>query len=214
MYAAPLIAPNPANKPAKGSADAMEWVPNTTHGPGLRAEDAPPRRFQLSDPEYVADEGQSRLYQHGALGRRPSNHVLVGGPGTLGNARDSRTVWSAGDLEDRIMQARQGDAFYAGGAPRRDEHGLLTRAPRSRSSTLPSEHSPQDKVPAARVVGAVDVAAVSPADPRQPGDSEFVAPASWNHLRSPPLATNPPPTCVNLTRTDWPSTRIESYIGP
>jgi hypothetical protein len=53
----------------------------------------------------------------------------------------------------------------------------LTRAPKNRSSTLPSEHSPQDKVPAAQVAGAVDVAAVSPADPRQPGDSEFVAPA-------------------------------------
>ena len=34
MYAAPLIAPNPANKPLKGRADDMEWVVNTTHGPG------------------------------------------------------------------------------------------------------------------------------------------------------------------------------------
>jgi hypothetical protein len=49
----------------------------------------------------------------------------------------------------------------------------LTRAPKNRSSTLPSEHSPQDKVQedqVVREVGAVDVA-VSRADPRQPGDS-------------------------------------------
>jgi hypothetical protein len=44
--------------------------------------------------------------------------------------RDSRTYGARVILRDRVLQARQGDAFYAGGAPRRDEHGLFDESPK------------------------------------------------------------------------------------
>ena len=130
MYAAPLIAPNPANKPAKGSADGMEWVPNTTHGPGC-------------DQKMLLRGGFSSVIRNMWLmkGNPGSiNMVHSGGdhqimylwvaPVPSATPRDSRTYGARVILRDHIMQARQGDVFYAGGAPRRDEHGLFDESPK------------------------------------------------------------------------------------
>jgi quercetin dioxygenase-like cupin family protein len=130
MYAAPLIAPNPANKPAKGSADSMEWVPNNTHGPGC-------------DQKMLLRGGFSSVIRNMWLMRgNPGsvNMVHSGGdhqimylwvaPVPSATPRDSRTYGARVILRDHVMQARQGDAFYAGGAPRRDEHGLFDESPK------------------------------------------------------------------------------------
>jgi hypothetical protein len=130
MYAAPLIAPNPANKPAKGRADDMQWTPNTTHGPGC-------------DQKMLLRGGFSSVIRNMWLMRgNPGsiNMVHSGGdhqimylwvaPVPSATPRDSRTYGARIILRDHIMQARQGDAFYAGGAPRRDEHGLFDESPK------------------------------------------------------------------------------------
>jgi len=130
MYRCPVDGSHPANKPAKGSADAMEWVPNTTHG-----RDASRRcsSAAVSAPvirNIVANEGQSRLRQYGALGRGTIRSCTCGWPRYLRQPPDSRTYGARVILRDRVVQARQGDAFYAGGAPRRDEHGLFDESPK------------------------------------------------------------------------------------
>ncbi len=130
MYAAPLIAPNPANKPVKASADSMEWTPNTTHGPGC-------------DQKMLLRGGFSSVIRNMWLMRgNPGsiNMVHSGGdhqimylwvaPAPNPTPRDSRTYAARVIIRDRIVQARQGDAFYAGGAPRRDEHGLFDESPK------------------------------------------------------------------------------------
>ena len=130
MYTAPLIAPNPANKPAKGRADDMQWTPNTTHGPGC-------------DQKMLLRGGFSSVIRNMWLMRgNPGsiNMVHSGGdhqimylwvaPVPSATPRDSRTYGARIILRDHIMQARQGDAFYAGGAPRRDEHGLFDESPK------------------------------------------------------------------------------------
>jgi mannose-6-phosphate isomerase-like protein (cupin superfamily) len=130
MYAAPLIAPNPANKPLKGRADDMDWVPNTTHGPGC-------------EQKMLLRGGFSSVIRNMWLmkGNPGSvNMVHSGGdhqimyfwvaPVPSATPRDSRTYGARAILRDHIMQVRQGDAFYAGGAPRRDEHGMFDESPK------------------------------------------------------------------------------------
>jgi len=117
MYASPLIAPNPANKPVKARADDMEWVANTTHGPGC-------------DQKMLLRGGFSSVIRNMWLMRgNPGsvNMVHSGGdhqimyfwvaPVPSATPRDSRTYGARAILRDRIVQVRQGDAFYAGGAP-------------------------------------------------------------------------------------------------
>jgi hypothetical protein len=43
--------------------------------------------------------------------------------------RDSRTDAARFIWQDRIMQTRLGDAYYVGGGPRIDEHGLINESP-------------------------------------------------------------------------------------
>jgi quercetin dioxygenase-like cupin family protein len=130
MYASPLIAPNPANKPVKARADDMEWVANTTHGPGC-------------DQKMLLRGGFSSVIRNMWLMRgNPGsvNMVHSGGdhqimyfwvaPVPSATPRDSRTYGARAILRDRIVQVRQGDAFYAGGAPRRDEHGMFDESPK------------------------------------------------------------------------------------
>jgi len=129
MYAAPLIAPNPANKPLKGP-DDMEWVVNTTHGPGC-------------EQKMLLRGGFSSVIRNMWLmkGNPGSvNMVHSGGdhqimyfwvaPVPSATPRDSRTYGARAILRNNIVQVRQGDAFYAGGAPRRDEHGMFDESPK------------------------------------------------------------------------------------
>ena len=224
MYAAPLIAPNPANKPVKGRADDMEWVPNNTHGPGCEQKMLLRGGFSSVIRNMWLMKGNPGSINMVHSGGDHQIMYLWVAPVPSATPRDSRTYGARVILRDHIMQASQGDVFYAGGAPRRDEHGLFDESPKDPLIYIAIGALPPGQGPAG--VGAAGVAALRPADPRQPDDSEFVAPAPpsrrsgtaapaiWNHLRPPPLVTNPPPTCGNLTRTDWPSTSIESYIGP
>ena len=130
MYAAPAIAPNPANKPTKARADDIEWVANTTHGPGC-------------DQKMLLRGGFSSVIRNMWLMRgNPGsvNMVHSGGdhqimyfwvaPVPSSTPRDSRTYGARAILMDHIVQVRQGDAFYAGGAPRRDEHGMFDESPK------------------------------------------------------------------------------------
>ena len=152
--------------------------------PRLRTENAPPRRFQLGDPEYVAHEGQSRLRQHGALGRRPSDHVFWVAPVPRQPPATAAPMEPAPSSRDRMVQVHQGDAFYAGGAPRRDEHGMFDRAPRSahlhRHRSLPPGKALAD------LDGRVDAAARRPNSLRD----RFMPPGAWwGRFRICPLLT-------------------------
>jgi hypothetical protein len=130
MYAAPLTVSNPATKPARGRADDMEWTPNNTHGPGC-------------DQKMLLRGGFSSVIRNMWLMRgNPGsvNMVHSGGdhqimyfwvaPIPSSTPKDSRTYGARAILRDRIVQVRQGDAFYAGGAPRRDEHGMFDESPK------------------------------------------------------------------------------------
>jgi quercetin dioxygenase-like cupin family protein len=130
MYSAPVAGPNPANKPAKGRTDDMEWTPNNVHGPGC-------------DQKFVLRGGFSSVIRNMWLMRgNPAsiNMIHSGGdmqimylwvaPVPSATPRDSRTYGARVILRDHIMQARQGDVFYAAGAPRRDEHGLFDESPK------------------------------------------------------------------------------------
>src|ERR1039458_2492361 len=44
--------------------------------------------------------------------------------------------------------------------------------------------------------------------------SDLAAPATTNHFSGPSLATRPPPTCENFSRTALPLIFIDSYTGP
>src|ERR1017187_4847914 len=103
MYAAPLIAPNPANKPAKGSADSMEWVPNNTHGPGC-------------DQKMLLRGGFSSVIRNMWLmrGNPGSVHMVHSGgdlqimylwvaPVPSATPRDSRTDGARAIIRDRIV---------------------------------------------------------------------------------------------------------------
>jgi hypothetical protein len=130
MYAAPLTVSGAANKPLKGRADDMEWVPNNTHGPGC-------------EQKMLLRGGFSSVIRNMWLmkGNPGSvNMVHSGGdhqimyfwvaPVPSATPRDSRTYGAHAIIRDRIVQVHQGDAFYAVGAPRRDEHGMIDESPK------------------------------------------------------------------------------------
>jgi hypothetical protein len=130
MYAAPLTVSGAANKPLKGRADDMEWVPNNTHGPGC-------------EQKMLLRGGFSSVIRNMWLmkGNPGSvNMVHSGGdhqimyfwvaPVPSATPRDSRTYGARAILRNNIVQVHQGDAFYAGGAPRRDEHGMFDESPK------------------------------------------------------------------------------------
>jgi len=155
----------------------MEWVPNNVHGPGC-------------DQKMLLRGGFSSVIRNMWLMRgNPGsvNMVHSGGdhqimymwvsPTPDPNPRDSRTYGARIILRDHIMQARQGDVFYAGGAPRRDEHGLFDESPKEPLIYLAIGALPQDReevIPLrADAVGAVDVAALR-ADPHDPAIADSV----------------------------------------
>jgi hypothetical protein len=130
MYAAPLTAPNPANKPLKGRADDMEWVPNATHGPGCEQKMLLRGGFSSVIRNMWLMKGNPGSVNMVHSGGDHQIMYLWVAPVPSATPRDSRTYGARVILRDHIMQAREGDAFYAGGAPRRDEHGLFDESPK------------------------------------------------------------------------------------
>ena len=125
VFAAPVAAPNPANKPVFGRADDMKWAPNATHGPGCEL------KMILSGGFSNAMRGLWTIRVNGFgvnivhSGAEHQLFYIYEAPVPVKTPRDSRTDAGRLIVGNTIMQTRIGDAFYAGGAPKIVEHGMF-----------------------------------------------------------------------------------------
>lgn len=128
VFAAPLQSPNPTAKSVKGRADDMQWQPNATHGPGCDLKMLLSGGFSTVIRGLWIMRGNPGSLNVVHSGAEHQLFYLWTAPVPSSTPRDSRTEGARLVLRDRIMQARGGDAFYAGGAPRLDEHGMMNES--------------------------------------------------------------------------------------
>lgn len=128
VYAAPLTTPNPTARPVKGRADDMQWQPNATHGPGCELKMLLGGGFSTVIRGLWIMKGNPGSINVVHSGAEHQAFYMWTAPVPNPTPRDSRTEGARLILRDRIFQARTGDAFYAGGAPRLDEHGLFNES--------------------------------------------------------------------------------------
>ena len=128
VFAAPVAAPNPANKPVWGRADDMKWAPNATHGPGCELKMILNGGFS----NCIRGLWTIRVNASGInLVHSGAEHQLFyvyEAPEPSKTPRDSRTDAGRLIVGNTIMQTRIGDAFYAGGAPKLVEHGMFNES--------------------------------------------------------------------------------------
>ena len=126
--ARPLTVANPTAKPVKGRADDMQWQPNATHGPGCDLKMLLSGGFSTVIRGLWIMRGNPGSINVVHSGAEHQAFYLWTAPVPNATPRDSRTEGARLILRDRIFQGRTGDAFYAGGAPRLDEHGLFNES--------------------------------------------------------------------------------------
>jgi mannose-6-phosphate isomerase-like protein (cupin superfamily) len=130
VFAAPLQAPNPTAKPVKGRADDMTWEPNATHGPGCDLKMLLSGGFSTVLRGLWIMRGNPGSLNVVHSGAEHQLFYVWTAPSPSRTPRDSRTEGARLILRDRAMQTRTGDAIYAAGAPRLDEHGFLNESPK------------------------------------------------------------------------------------
>jgi mannose-6-phosphate isomerase-like protein (cupin superfamily) len=128
VFAAPVAAPNPANKAVFGRADDMKWAPNATHGPGCEL------KMILGGGFSNAMRGLWTIRVNGYgvnivhSGAEHQLFYIFEAPVPSKTPRDSRTEGGRLIVGNTVMQTRIGDAFYAGGAPKLVEHGMFNES--------------------------------------------------------------------------------------
>jgi mannose-6-phosphate isomerase-like protein (cupin superfamily) len=130
VFAAPLLAPNPTAKPLKGRADDMKWEPNATHGPGCDLKMLFGGGFSTVIRGLWIMRGNPGSINIVHSGAEHQLFYMWVAPEPSKTPRDSRTEGARLILRDRAMQTRAGDAIYAAGAPRIDEHGFINESPK------------------------------------------------------------------------------------
>ena len=128
VYAAPMTAPNPADKPVWGRADDMKWTPNATHGPGCELKMILSGGFSnVIRGLWImrVNPGGINLVHSGA---EHQLFYITEAPVPSKTPRDSRTDAGRLIVGHTVMQTRLGDAFYAAGAPKLEEHGMFNES--------------------------------------------------------------------------------------
>jgi mannose-6-phosphate isomerase-like protein (cupin superfamily) len=128
VFASPLTAPNPTAKPVKGRADDMQWEANATHGPGCDLKMLLSGGFSTGIRGLWIMRGNPGSLNVVHSGAEHQLFYMWTAPAPSKTARDSRTAGARLILRDRVMQTRTGDAIYAAGAPRLDEHGFINES--------------------------------------------------------------------------------------
>jgi Mannose-6-phosphate isomerase len=130
VFASPLTAPNPTAKPVKARADDMQWEANATHGPGCDLKMLLSGGFSTVIRGLWIMRGNPGSLNVVHSGAEHQLFYVWTAPALPKTLRDSRTAGVRLILRDRAYQARTGDAIYAGGAPRLDEHGFFNESPK------------------------------------------------------------------------------------
>lgn len=128
VFASPLAAPNPTAKPVKGRADDMQWEANATHGPGCDLKMLLSGGFSTGIRGLWIMRGNPGSLNVVHSGAEHQLFYMWTAPAPSKTPRDSRTAGARLILRDKAMQTRTGDAIYAAGAPRVDEHGFLNES--------------------------------------------------------------------------------------
>jgi len=130
VFASPLTALNPTAKPVKGRADEMKWEPNATHGPGCDLKMLLRGGFSTVIRGLWIMRGNPGSINVVHSGAEHQLFYVWTAPAPSKTPRDSRTEGARLILRDRAVQTRTGDAIYAAGAPRLDEHGFVNESPK------------------------------------------------------------------------------------
>jgi mannose-6-phosphate isomerase-like protein (cupin superfamily) len=128
VFASPLTAPNPTAKPVQGRADDMTWEPNATHGPGCDLKMLLKGGFSAVIRGLWIMRGNPGSVNVVHSGAEHQLFYMWTAPAPSRTPRDSRTEGARLILRDRAVQTRTGDAIYAAGAPRLDEHGFINES--------------------------------------------------------------------------------------
>jgi mannose-6-phosphate isomerase-like protein (cupin superfamily) len=130
VFASPLTTPNPTAKPVKARADDMQWEANATHGPGCDLKMLLSGGFSTVIRGLWIMRGNPGSLNVVHSGAEHQLFYVWTAPALPKTNRDSRTAGVRLILRDRAYQTRTGDAIYAGGAPRLDEHGFFNESPK------------------------------------------------------------------------------------
>jgi len=128
MFAAPVTAPNPANKPVWARADNMQWTASPTHGPGCELKMLLSGGFSsVIRALWTIRVGPYGINQVHTESQHQFSYI-VDAPIPINPARDGRTAGGRLVVGNTVIQTRLGDAFYAAGTPKLVDHGMFNES--------------------------------------------------------------------------------------